>query len=576
MAQDVENAVYSALRRHALTPNRAESLPAPVQGWNTRDPVARMEPEFAVVMDNWFPDLGAVRTRRGFRLHANCDTSNRIETLVSHYDGDIAKTFAVADGGIFDVTGYDIDADPAPPPAAAMALPPTIPAVADPESTMDMPLPPLTPEINYTPTTGRWRWVNANGYTVMVNGVDEPLTYGAVNEGTPTEPVIKQKWQPGQWTGPEDTKKLTQVAAHQNRLWFVEAGSSNLWYGGLNFIRGPLSRYPVGLLAENAGDVKAVGSISMDTGSGMDDMLVVLMERGQCIVFAGTDPDRAVSWKLQGVYELPPAVGENPLVKLGGDLVAITEDGFIPILQFVRGGKERTDLALSDPISPTVSDAVRNGRLADGSPLPGWQAVLHTRSRWLLFNVPQSEERFHQYVMNIQTKAWARFTGMNAHCWLVDADGIFYGADGGRIYEADVGGREGRIAGEDQPIVAEARSAYSYCNTVAEKIFQYIRPHFTAQDGKTALDVGAVSDFGRISPYFRQTAPIQSRGSKWNASKWGTFKWTSGPQRVKSWHDIGLQGTAIAVHVRSRSTGEQVTWESVDLRFGIFRGRGGP
>ena len=105
-------------------------------------------------------------------------------------------------------------------------------------------------------------------------------------------------------------------------------------------------------------------------------------------------------------------IGDKPLVKLGGDLIAITSDGYIPLLQFLGAGREQRQLAISDKIAPTVTEAVR----LQGA-LEGWQAILFSEANWLLFNVPAGPGGFEQHVMNVQTGAWCKFSGMKAHCW---------------------------------------------------------------------------------------------------------------------------------------------------------------
>ena len=588
MAQDLENSIYRALSRHGSPKGQRVSVPAPVNGWNTRDPVAGMDQEFAVKLDNWFPDLGAVRTRRGTALRAKLAaggspnaTFKPVETLVAHYSPHGKKKFAITTDGIHDFTDYDpLQTDPADPDVAPEALP-----------------------AGATTTSARWRWANANGFTMLVNGVDPPITFGYTEtkpedrtHSPPTPAEYGEAWLDGGWagvrpagigeSGPQllDTKKLTQIAVHKGRVWFVEAGSSDLWYSGRDAVTGALTRYPMGLLVEDAGDAKAVGSLSMDTGEGMDDQLAVVMERGQVLIFAGDDPGGGLSsWSLTGVYDLPPAVGDDPLIKLGGDLILITEDGFLPLLQFIRGGRERTDLALSDAIAPTVSQAIASGVHPSGSPLagtplPGWQAVLHTRSRWLLFNVPEPEGLFVQYVMNIQTKAWCRFTGMAARCWLADEEGIFFGTSDGLVLEADAVNSGDYNPGSDatRAVDAEARSAYSYMGSPYDKQFHCIRPHFTFEQGQTSIDLGVATDFGRFTPINVLRVRLASNVSEWNVSEWDTFEWAGGPERSEKWFDLyGADGTAAAMEFDVTTNGAPITWESTDFLFERLANRGG-
>ena len=520
------------------------AMPAPVKGWNTRDSIAAMDPGYAVRMDNWFPDLGHVKTRKGYELYAETGSAEPVETIVEHFAPGVRRLFAATSQGVYDIT------DPPPREGEArtgvsQALPTSI-------------------------ASGRWDTANFNANTIWVNGVDQPLR---LDQGG--------NWAPHGYTGDGlDPATLKSAVVHQHRLFFTAAGSSDIWYGGLNAVTGPLGRFPIGLIAEEAGDAVAIGSISMDTGRGVDDMLAVLMERGQVVLFQGTNPDDADSWRMVGVFHLAPIVGDRPMVKLGGDLVIITGDGFLPLLQFIRGGREQTDLAISDPIAPSVAEAVRDGVDPDGGTLFGWQAELHTPSKWLLFNVPlPGFERFEQYVMNIQTKAWCRFTGMNARCWTSTRDGLFFGDAEGKVMRADVGGVDGRPPGIRRPNDGEAiqtavRSAYTYCDVPNTKIFQQLRMHLESQQDATILRIGWGVDFGS-QPITLSSGRVEDVGRRWSTDGWNRFKWSSGVDRIYTWLCSPVKGTAVAVHIESVQEGQQTVWRSTDLLYNVLPGAGG-
>ena len=94
----------------------------------------------------------------------------------------------------------------------------------------------------------------------------------------------------------------------------------------------------LGLVNEMGGNCIAIGSLTLDTGVGVDDLLAVFMSRGHVLVYAGTDPSNADTWQISGIFHLGTVIGDKPLVKLGGDLIAITSDGYIPLLQFLGAG----------------------------------------------------------------------------------------------------------------------------------------------------------------------------------------------------------------------------------------------
>ena len=58
---ELEFAIASAVTHQNIAgQGRRSVIPAPVAGWNTQDPEAAMRPEFAVSMENYFPERGRV------------------------------------------------------------------------------------------------------------------------------------------------------------------------------------------------------------------------------------------------------------------------------------------------------------------------------------------------------------------------------------------------------------------------------------------------------------------------------------------------------------------------------------
>src|ERR1700761_7824812 len=95
-----------------LDPIRAQpdangfTLPAPVGGWNARDPIAAMRQTDAIYLDNWWPTPSSVSVRLGSSLVntvSKASTSNLLQTMLPYAspDGTI-KLFAAADAGIYE------------------------------------------------------------------------------------------------------------------------------------------------------------------------------------------------------------------------------------------------------------------------------------------------------------------------------------------------------------------------------------------------------------------------------------------------------------------------------------------
>ena len=289
--------------------------------------------------------MGGSSARRGSKQFADTTDTGAVETLFNWVSGAANKLFAITGTTLYDVT------DP-----ASVAPVTGIGSV----------------------TEGRWRISHDErpGNPGQWN-VDEPLridsTGAWVSHGFTAAGLL--------------TADLTQVAVFKNRLFFLEKDSASLWYGDLNAITGPLHKFNLGFVNESGGNCLALGSLTLDTGVGVDDLLAICMSRGDVLIYAGTDPSTANAWQISGQYKLGPVIGDRPLVKLGGDLIAITSGRLHSLAPIHRSaGREQRQLAISDKIAPTVTQAV-----ATFGSVAGWQAILFSEANWLLFNVPEDD-----------------------------------------------------------------------------------------------------------------------------------------------------------------------------------------
>ena len=497
---------------------RRAVIPSPVYGWNSQDPEAGMKPQFAISMDNYFPDRGKVVSRRGSTKYAEGVGTDSVKTLFTWISGSLERLYAVSGSMLYDVS--------------------------DPEN--------VSASVMTGITNSRWRSVMMNGHGILVNGTDEPLRIDGAGD-----------WVPHGFTGTGlATVNLTQAAVFKNRLFFLEKDSAKLWYGDLNAITGDLNSFNLGLVNEAGGNCVALGSLTLDTGVGVDDLLVVFMSRGHVLVYAGTNPASANEWALSGIFHLGRVVGDQPLVKLGGDLIAITSDGYIPLLQFLGKGREQRQLAISDKIAPNVTQAAR--LYGDEK---GWQPILHSPANWLLFNVPTGPTNFQQHVMNVQTGAWCRFRGWNSQCWETYKDQLYYGGPGGKVYHADQGGTDEDTAS----IRGVVRTAYNYLGSPYDKKFNMLQAHVESDAIGAQVQIGATVDFDRTLPPLTPRT-IEREGTAWDAGAWDTFQWGSGRGQSRVWTDIAESGAAISVHLGSFTRGDPLFWFSTNVLYDQVKG----
>lgn len=496
-----------------------KSIPAPLGGWNARDELADMDATDAVILDNYFPDSASCKLRGGTARHVTLDgVTDAPETLMVYANDGTNKMLACAAGNIYDAS--------------------------------------LAGTISATLATGltndRWSYDHMGGYIVFVNGADTPRKY----DGS----AISTTAITGSGLTPED---LIFVCQFKSRLFFVEKDSLSAWYLTTNAIAGSASELDFTGYCTLGGKLIAIGKWTRDGGSGSDDFVAFITDKGEVLIYQGTDPASADTWALVGVFRIGAPIGNRPIMNNGADLIVITEDGYVPlskVLPVDRVGAER--LAISDKIGPAVSEA--NRRYSGNF---GWEAILYPKGHYALFNVPTREGlAAEQHIVNTITGAWCRFKNINAVCWALFNKALYYGAPGGFVVLADTTDyRDDTLASVQAfaVIQGDLMPAYNYFGGMdQQKQFTMARPVVNS-NGNPMISVALNVDFERKTP-----TPVDSvaiTGTPWG-SPWGS-PWSSVLKIIKNWITVSGIGYCGALHMRTRTSGISISVNSIDYAF---------
>ena len=233
--------------------------------------------------------------------------------------------------------------------------------------------------------------------------------------------------------------------------------------------------------------------------------------RGECLIYAGTDPSSSTTSALVGVYTIPEVIGRRCLINAGADLGILTSQGLVPLSQIfgmTTGATSRA--AFTDKISGQFRDQYQ----ASGTAF-GWQCLEYPKQNLLIINVPILERsQQHQYVMNINTGAWCRFTGINAGCWSLLGDNLYFGGNDGVVRKFDSGHLDGA-----SNITGTLQSAYGTFGSVQTKRYTMARPLFLAPSGYNP-PVTIQTDYDTSEPAVNVVS-VQTGGTQWNAGAMG-------------------------------------------------------
>ena len=160
---------------------------------------------------------------------------------------------------------------------------------------------------------------------------------------------------------------------------------------------------------------------TVDGGTGIDDYTCLLSSEGEVLIYKGYNPNDASNWTLMGSYKLSKPIGYQCVMQYQGDVVLITQEGYIPLSKALSTNNTGfSSVAFSDKISGLVSERARFYK-----DFEGWQSLIYTKRGYGIFNVPLGEQ-FEQHVINVATGSWCRFTNIRAFCWCLHGSCSFF------------------------------------------------------------------------------------------------------------------------------------------------------
>ena len=487
------------------------SLPAPVGGWNARDALSEMGEKDAVILTDFFPTPSEVRLRLG-SLDFATGLSGQVETVMAYNGLSSTKLLAASGTSIYDVTnGGAVGA------AVQSGL-----------------------------TNARWQHTNyantSGNYIYMVNGADAP-----------------RYWDGTTWTNAAITgvtaANLIHINQHKNRIWFVEKNSLSAWYLATSAIAGAATKFDLTGVAQMGGALVAMATWTLDAGQGVDDLAVFITNKGEVIVYKGTDPSSASTWALVGVWQIGAPIGRRCFVKFAGDLLIITQDGVYPMSGALQSSRLDPRVAITDKIQFAVSASVS----LYGSNF-GWELLPFPKENMLFLNVPVSTGSQQQYVMNTITKSWCNFTGWAANCWELFGDDLYFGGNG-VVTRAWYG-----TSDNGTNINGDALQAFTDFGRAGQiKDYKMMKPFFRA-DGTPSIGANLNTDFN-IADTTSTLSFTPTTYAVWDTAVWDSAVWGGGLDTLQNWQGVNGIGEWAAPRVKVASKSLDVRWVSTTILF---------
>ena len=527
------------LRRSAVPPQaRARAdvkrIEAPINGWVTNTNLAKPVPRSAYRLDNWFPTLTGIRMRAGSDLFATIG-SDPVTSLFPYVSGSLRKLFAADVNQIFDITS------------------PTIDDMLD--------------EIQWV--SGDYlSWLSEDimawcGMTVSVSGQTGGY-YSTVQFGTSGGEFLiavngaddQQMYDGSAWTAINsgsspiaitgvDTDDLSAVWSYRSRLYYVQLDTKDTWYLPLDSVGGAATKFTLRGVFQKGGSALFGATWSLDAGDGQDDKWVVVSTEGEVVVYQGDDPG-ASDWSQIGRYEMARPLGKNAWTKAGGDVLICTVEGLIPLSQVIQ--KDPAALYLA-AVSRNIEPDWRTEAVARQS-LPWNIAKWSEKSMMVVTNPTVSTSTADQcFAANLQSGAWARFTGWDARSLAVHDGQLYFGDSSGQIFKAEISGKDGSnsytctyVGGFEG---LGSTGAYKTC-TLARATFK------AAREFNPLLSLSVDERVVLPSP---PSAATVTAGDEWDLAQWDVAQWDASFEAsvTKRWNSVAGSGASVAPQVQITS-----------------------
>jgi hypothetical protein len=297
-----------------------------------------------------------------------------------------------------------------------------------------------------------------------------------------------------------------------------------------------------------------MGTWTIDAGYGVDDLAAFITSNGEVAVYKGSDPSDPADWALVGLWNVGQTFTRKCVFKFGGDMLLLTEDGLVPLSAGLQSTRLDPRVNLTDKIFFAISQAAA----AYGDNY-GWQMNYFAKNNMLILNVPVTGGS-EQYVMHNITKSWARFTNINANCWEMSGQDMYFGGIGyvGKFYDtyADAGTN----------IRAFTQQAYSYFDRRGQlKRFTLVRPILQTDNGVPNVLCGISVDFDTIDLTTQISFnPVIDPIGLWDVDVWDNSNFGGGLITTRIWQGVTGLGYAGSISMNVVSQGIELHWASTD------------
>jgi hypothetical protein len=485
----------------------SQTMPAPVGGYNTRDPLDFMPEVDARELVNFYPRSAQVSLRKGYTLQSEGMGSGAIRSLYELSLSSGTRQLIAATGGkLYNATVV-----------GGMAA-----------------------EIGTGFSSDDWQASQFRNRLFLVNGSDSPQDWDGVT-------LTATAWA-GSGLTPSD---LIHVSAYRNRLYFTEKDSGSVWYSGVDAVTGTLTEFDVLSLLNLGGFVLFTTQWTRDTGTAESNQFIIIGSEGDVLIYNGSFPGNS-DWQISRRLTIPTPLGRRAFDRVGSDVLITTEAGIISLTSFLSESVKGSDSRITEKIDELFRSYVEEHRTKFG-----WQVLLYPAKKALYCNIPTvTDNSSLQVVFNTETGAPTLFEGMDASCWAIYDRQIYFGGVDGKVYRADNGTTDNGAA-----IQFRLKTAFNFFGDRArEKRLTQVRPQIRTT-GSLTFRYGLDTNFQSypITDELTISLELTPWGSPWGSS------WSQANEVSTDWYTAIGNGKNVSFAMQGSASGVDLALTSIQI-----------
>jgi len=403
--------------------------------------------------------------------------------------------------------------------------------------------------------TGGWNVCNGTWVISNVGSPANTFTLPLVNTSactgtppamtaTPAGSIVKEPV-----TGPPteawiNVDTFNIVVSHQNRLFFADNANLVIYYLPIQQKAGQVKFLPMNNMFRRGGVIRAMYTWSVDSGVGMDDLLVVFSSNGECVIWKGIDPD--TDFTMVGIFRFDSPMSKHSITNYGGDLYCLISTGMVAMTTVIRA--ETENLGEADR---AVVSYFRRQAIANRSSM-GWMLFLNPSTSRMFANIPQGNPNgYHQMVKDMPRKVWSKFEDIPARCWGWIDPFVYFGDDKGGVYQMHTQYQSDNGAA----IKVDVQPAWSLYKSPFKKHFKLIYAYI-ASDGvpRPMIDIRVDKDLSKAVNQPEVTEQTDPSDALWDVAAWDEdvadagWYWTPPPsyQYYTNWNGVAKRGRLAA------------------------------